>query len=699
MAKQNINLAEDIKKEERQKIAQEICQQYRIDILGRKDWEEKREKYYKLWLCKRDPKNTPFPNAANICIPMLAVACNQFHSRAYQAFTSPPQWVKGMPVEENDVKNATVVEQYMNWQLMYDMDTFESEMDKLLLYVPINGTGFKKLFYDAKNERPVSEYVSAMDVILPYRTRSIETARRIIHRVWLHYDELKLRAEKDKDFYIDFDKITEGSGAYEEGSNPMQQVKDDVGTSTANTEEHPKLILECHKIYPLKKGIYQPYIFTVDYESETLLRVTSRLLKIGNKEQTLNHFIDYHFIPNPEGYYSLGFGHFLEVLNEMANTAFNQIFDSGRLSNQPFGFYGRRAGVKKRELKLWPGRMEEVEDASQIYFPNMQRVDQTLFQILGLIQQYAEQFTSLSDYLLGRESRGTKTPTASGTLAIIEQGLILYSVMIKRLFTSFKKELRLIYLLNQFNLPKEKQYRVLGQDNRLAFPKIKRVDFDGHVDIIPIGDPSYASRLTRRQEAQEVYSMLLANPLIGASNPNIQIQNPQAILEATKDLLETYDKKDIQKFLPKLPEPMMSPEAENALFIQGDPHEPQTGEDHKNHLTVHLNFRRTSYYELMSEEKKELLKKHINKTVALMYQEQSLQGALGNPNMAGMSSQPMSAGITPSDLMPSPEQNATSPVPTAMFPAGDINGMGPAMPPEGGMEGGMGNGMGGGMNG
>ena len=138
MAKQNINLAEDIKKEERQKIAQEICQQYRIDILGRKDWEEKREKYYKLWLCKRDPKNTPFPNAANICIPMLAVACNQFHSRAYQAFTSPPQWVKGMPVEENDVKNATVVEQYMNWQLMYDMDTFESEMDKLLLYVPIN---------------------------------------------------------------------------------------------------------------------------------------------------------------------------------------------------------------------------------------------------------------------------------------------------------------------------------------------------------------------------------------------------------------------------------------------------------------------------------------------------------------------------------------------------------------------------------
>jgi hypothetical protein len=92
----------------------------------------------------------------------------------------------------------------------------------------------------------------------------------------------------------------------------------------------------------------------------------------GNHQVVAEYFVDYHFLPNPEGYYSLGFGHFLQDLNEMANTAFNQIFDAGKLSNLPFGFYGRRAGVKKKTIKLYPGLMQEVEDAQQVYFPNMQ---------------------------------------------------------------------------------------------------------------------------------------------------------------------------------------------------------------------------------------------------------------------------------------------------------------------------------------
>jgi hypothetical protein len=186
--------------------------------------------------------------------------------------------------------------------------------------------------------------------------------------------------------------------------------------------------------------------------------MTSRVVKVAGKEAVFNPTSTTTSFPNIEGFYSFGFGHFLEQLNEMGNTAFNQIFDAGRLSNQPFGFYGRRAGIKRAKLKLWPGRMEEVEDASQVYFPQIQRVDQVLFQVLGLIEQYTQQFTSTGDYLLGRESRGTKTPTASGTLAIIEQGLVLYNTMIKRLYRSLKKEFGTLAFLNQINLPEEKQF-------------------------------------------------------------------------------------------------------------------------------------------------------------------------------------------------------------------------------------------------
>ena len=362
----------------------------------------------------------------------------------------------------------------------------------------------------------------------------------------------------------------------------------------------------------------------------------------------------------------------------MANTAFNQIFDAGRISNQPFGFYGRRLGMKKKELKLWPGRMEEVEDAQQVYFPNMQRVDQVLFQVLGVIQQYSEQFTSTSDYLLGREAKGTKTPTATGTTAIIEQGLTLYTVMIKRLFRSFKKELGMIYTMDSLYLPEEKQYRVMG-DKEFAFPTIKRVDFEGKLDVIPVGDPSYASRLTRRQEAGEIYAGLLNNPLFGMTKPGVQVAIPQVIHAATKKWLDTFDSfKDMSRIIPDLPEPQMSPEAENAMFMQGDYHEPKPGEDHEAHFQSHLNFKNSPFYASMPPDYKGLLEKHLLETKAAAYMEVQSRAALGGgqpgiqPEMPGQ--QP--AGPVPGEqpgIVPGPKSPVEMPE-VAMNGANGANG-------------------------
>lgn len=627
---EGVNLAASWKEEERKKIGQWVVDAYDTDKRSRQKWEDKRNRWYKLWLMQREPKNDPFPNASNVCLPLLSVACNQFHSRSYQATTSAPEYLQTLPTEPNDVSRSRKVKDFMNWQIMHDMEEWEEEHDKLCLGVPLNGVAFKKYRYDAKNERPVSEYVSSMNVILPYRTKNLRTARRITHEIWEHYDTFKMKNDREKGYYVDFDKVSREQGTPPE--TDIEDTKDDLELDGTESEERPKRWLESHCWYQRDSDkTFEPYIFTVDYDSGTLLRATSRKATIGSKEYVAQHWVDYHFIPNPEGFYSFGFGHFLEVLNEMANTAFNQIFDAGRLSNQPFGFYGRRLGLKKKELKLWPGRMEEVEDATQIYFPTMQRVDQVLFQVLGLVQQYAEQFTSTSDYLLGRESKGTKTPTASGTLAIIEQGLVLYTVMIKRLFRSLKKEFALIYTMDQLYLPESKQYRVMGTPE-IAFPSIKREDFTGKMDIVPVGDPSYASRMTRRQESAEIMMGLINNPVVGAANPALQVKKPEAIYMATQRWLETFDWfKDVKKVLPDLPPPPVDPELENAMFMQGDYQEPRMGEDHKRHMQVHMNFKQGPAYMAMPQEYKMLLEKHIMQTGAIIYVEEQQALAAGAP--------------------------------------------------------------------
>jgi chaperonin GroES len=668
--KYTANLAVKWKEKDRKDVAREVCQAYRQDKLSRKSWEDNRAKWFKLWLGIRDKKDTPWENASNVNLPLLAIACNQFHARCYQSFFSPPQMVKAYAVGGiADLARARHVEDFMNWQVMEDMDDYEEEKDKLLLNVPISGTQFTKGYYDRDNERPVCDYVSGMDVILPYRTKNLRSARRVTHANWIHYDELKRRYSYKKKFFVDFDKVQ--TTPAEMRNDNMEQVKDKIDTDVFQTEDKPKLILEQHTWYKAPGDDQEkPYIFWVDYDSETLLRATSRLMDAGNHQVVAEYFVDYHFLPNPEGYYSLGFGHFLQDLNEMANTAFNQIFDAGKLSNLPFGFYGRRAGVKKKTIKLYPGLMQEVEDATQVYFPAMQRVDQVLFQVLGVIQQYSESFTSTSDYLMGREAKGVKTPTKGGTEAIIEQGLVMYSVMIKRLFRSLKKEFKMIYMINQLHLPETKQYRVMESKDDIAFPTIKRKDFEAKLDVIPYGDPSYASKLTRRQEAMEIYNGLMNNPLVGVSNPQLgPPKNPDVIYKASKIWLETYGRKDIDDLMPDLPPKPIPPETENAMFMQGDTHDPMPGDDQIAHLKSHLAFKQSIFYGEMLPEYRELLDKHILKTKAMIYQIGSMRQQFAAP------------GAIPPPAVPQPPaqppmgQPPIAPAPAgAPMPQGGING-------------------------
>lgn len=619
-AKESANLAKNLTEDERKEIARKVIAAYKTDKMGRGAWEERRKRFYKLWMTEREPKNTPWPGASNVCLPLLAIACNQFHARSYQAMFTPANFLKCIPIGENDQGRAKSVEAFMNWQLLYDVEHYEEEFDKLLLGVPINGMGFKKISWDFKNERPVTEYVSPLHLVLPYKTRWLDHSRRYTHEIWKHYDELERIAEEKEDRYIDFDNVQKG-GSAEEYEEPLEDEAMNE-PEAHESDEKPNLILEQGLYHKLKNNkTAAPYLATVDIGSETLLRLTSRVLKHKDQEVIFNSFVDYHFFPNINGYYSFGFGHFLEQLNEMANTAFNQIFDSGRLSNQPFGFYGRRAGIRRKTIPLHPGIMTEVADAQQIYFPNMQRVDQVLFQVLGLLEQYTQQFTSTGDYLLGRESRGTKTPTASGTLAIIEQGLVLYNTMIKRLFRGLKKEFELIALFNQINLGEKKQYIVMEDVNNIAFKQTKRKDFDARMHIIPVGDPSYASKLTRRQEAAEVYQGILTNPLY-VETGKIMVKDERALYEATKAWLETYDRKDIRSLLPKVKEQPKSPEQENAMFMQGDYVDPVEGEDVVHHLEVHERFKKTEFYKQMDDEDKKLLDKHIRATKALAYKAQ-----------------------------------------------------------------------------
>jgi hypothetical protein len=167
------------------------------------------------------------------------------------------------------------------------------------------------------------------------------------------------------------------------------------------------------------------------------------------KEQ---YFVKYSFIPDPKGgFYDIGFGQLLESLGETIDTTINQMLDAGHLQNAGGGFIGTGIRLKKGgQIKVSPGRFEQIETtgklSDQIHMHQFQGPSPVLFQLLGMMVEAAKDITAVKDILTG-DTNG-KVQTATTTLAMIEQGLKVFTAIYKRIYRALKDEFKLLFELN-----------------------------------------------------------------------------------------------------------------------------------------------------------------------------------------------------------------------------------------------------------
>ena len=110
----------------------------------------------------------------------LAEAVTQFQAQAYKELLPADG-----PVRTQILGNTTVqkedqakrVKDFMNWQIMDQMKEYEPEFDQMLFYLPLSGSTFKKVYYDALLGRAVSKFVPADDLIVPYSAKLFRRRR------------------------------------------------------------------------------------------------------------------------------------------------------------------------------------------------------------------------------------------------------------------------------------------------------------------------------------------------------------------------------------------------------------------------------------------------------------------------------------------------------------------------------------------
>ena len=118
---------------------------------SRAEWERAYIVGLELLGFKYENRTQPFQGASGATHPVLAEAVTQFQALAYKELLPADGPVRtqvmGLSTPQKE-QQAQRVKNFMNYQLMDQMEEYEPEFDQMLFYLPLAGSTFKKVYYD-----------------------------------------------------------------------------------------------------------------------------------------------------------------------------------------------------------------------------------------------------------------------------------------------------------------------------------------------------------------------------------------------------------------------------------------------------------------------------------------------------------------------------------------------------------------------
>lgn len=518
--RQTVNIADEIEPELLAAIGMRVVREFEIDNGTRSKWMEQTTKAIELAMQESKQKDYPWPKAANVIFPLMTTAANQFAARAYPAIVSGRNVVKGVvigpddglgrPMPDGQIEwalkpgakqaQADKLGEHMSWQLLEEQPEWEPETDQLLHILPIVGCVFRKSYFDSGKGRNCSHMVPAQNLVISYYAKSLELAPRVTEIVSLYPREIKER---------------ELSGVF---------LPNDYGMApeTDGDVDAPHDFLEQHRYLDLDDdGYSEPYIVTVHKQSQKVARIVARYdadsvtVKPDGKIVRIDpviYYTKYDFLPNPDGgIYGIGFGQLLKPINEAVNSTLNQLLDAGHLANTAGGFIGKGLSMHAGTLRFSLGEFKTVnangatikDNIVPMTFPGPSPV---LFNLLGLLIDAGKEIASIKDILTGDVKSQTMQPTTA--LAMIEQGLKVFTAIYKRIHRALKSELGKLYRLNRVYMNAESQYKI-GDE----WKTITQADYQKGSGVEPVSDPSMVSDMQRMGRAQFLMGFI-GNPLV-----------------------------------------------------------------------------------------------------------------------------------------------------------------------------------------
>ena len=608
------NLAEFLDESILVEIGSELEGQYKDYRSSRQDWEMAYTNGLELLGFKYERRTEPFRNASGVTHPVLAESVTQFQSQAYKELLPADGPVRTQIVgliDSQKEQQSERVRDFMNYQIMTVMKEYEPEFDQMLFYLPLSGSTFKKVYYDAILGRAVSKFIPAEDLVVPYSATSLDDADAIIHV--LKISENDLRKQQVSGFYKD---VELGQPAIK--TDTIKEKERELEGVRIERQDSIYTLLECHVNLDIEgfedkdpqtgepTGIKLPYVVTIEESSREVLSIRRNYKSDDPLKNKTNYFVHFKFLPGL-GFYGFGLIHMIGGLSRTATQALRQLLDAGTLSNLPSGFKMRGIRVRDDAQPIQPGEFRDVDapggNLRDAFMPlPFKEPSATLLQLMGIVVQAGQRFASIADMQVGD---GNQNAAVGTTMALLERGSRVMSAIHKRLYASLKNEFELLAKVFATYLPPTYPYDVVGGTR-----EIKAADFDEKIDILPVADPNIFSQSQRINLAQTEMQLAMSNP---------QMHN---LYQVYRTMYEAIGVKNIDLILPPPQSPTpIDPSIEHINAMTGQPFQAFAGQDHTAHIEAHLNFMQLNMIQ-NNPAAMASIQKNVLEHISIMAQEQ-----------------------------------------------------------------------------
>ena len=607
------NLVEDLDEEDLAEISHDVREKFQADKESRAEWESMFEKGFDLLGLKIQETSEPFEGACTAVHPLLIESAVKFQAKASQELFPPGGPVKSQilgDVTPEKEQQGNRVQNFMNYQVTEQMPEYFDEFERMLFHLPLIGSAFKKVYYDATLKRPCSEFVPIDQFYVSYYATDLRNADRYTHVIYKN--AVDLQKEIASEIYVDAEMA-------EPSSTPItsfaEKVDTILGIAPAGDNDSQYVLLEQHAHLNIKDSMADddeahPYIITVEEQSGSVLSIRRNYSPDDDTKQKRSHFVHYKFVPG-FGFYGLGLMHFLGNLTMSATAAMRSLIDAGQFANLPGGFKAKGVRVVGDNDPIAPGEFKEIEatgiDLSKAIVPlPYKEPSNTLYQMLQFVTDAGQKFADSTEQIV---SDAASYGPVGTTMALLEASSKFFSGVHKRLHKSQRDEFKILARIDYEYLPNQYPYEVPNVSE-----SVFKKDFDGTIDVIPVSDPNIPSNAHRMMLANMALQMAQQSP---PGMFNIEALN--------RTILHAANMPNLEEILPPKPDTKpLDPVTDIMAAVKGIPIKAFPGQNHEAHIkvkTAYLQDPRNGASPIMAKVAP-VLQANIQEHSMMLYQEQ-----------------------------------------------------------------------------